>query len=59
MRFTGADDEIDIRNPGGGAFKPEFDEWRWAGIDELLDLIVPFKRDVYRQVIGTFQRLVP
>lgn len=45
--------------PGGGAFKPEFDEWRWAGIDELLDLIVPFKRDVYRQVIGTFQRLVP
>jgi putative (di)nucleoside polyphosphate hydrolase len=37
--------------------KPEFDAWRWAGIDELIGLIVPFKRGVYEQVLAEFAPL--
>jgi len=54
MRFTGHDDEVVLDRPG---HKPEFDAWRWAGIDELLDLIVPFKREVYSQVVREFAAL--
>jgi len=54
MRFTGPDDEVVLDRPG---FKAEFDAWRWADIDELLDLIVPFKREVYSQVVGEFAAL--
>jgi putative (di)nucleoside polyphosphate hydrolase len=54
MRFTGHDDEVVLDRPGQ---KPEFDSWRWAGIDELLGLIVPFKREVYGQVIREFASL--
>src|SRR6185437_12756935 len=46
LRFTGADSEIDIENPGGG-HEPEFVAWRWAEMRELPDLIVPFKRRTY------------
>ena len=35
----------------------EFDQWRWARIDELLEAIVPFKRDVYAKVIDEFRHL--
>jgi putative (di)nucleoside polyphosphate hydrolase len=35
----------------------EFVEWRWAGIDELPGLIVPFKRDVYTAVLAEFGHL--
>ena len=53
FRLTGSEDEIDILNPAGG-HKAEFDAWRWARLDETPDLIIPFKRDVYRQVVGYF-----
>jgi putative (di)nucleoside polyphosphate hydrolase len=32
----------------------EFDAWRWADVDELVGLIVPFKRPVYEQVVAEF-----
>ncbi len=35
----------------------EFDMWRWAPIEELIDLVVPFKRDVYLQVLTEFRDL--
>jgi len=54
VRFTGDDDEIDISGIG---HKAEFDAWRWAGMDELSELIVPFKREVYDQVIADFRHL--
>lgn len=54
MRFTGRDDEVVLDRPG---HKPEFDSWRWADIDELLGLIVPFKREVYSQVVREFAAL--
>lgn len=54
LRFTGEASEIDLAPSG---HKPEFDAWRWAPASELLDLIVPFKREVYRAVLEDAQRL--
>ena len=56
LRFIGDDSEIDILTPGGGAHEPEFAAWRWARIEELPDLIVPFKRPVYERVVKEFSR---
>lgn len=55
FRFIGADDEINI-TPGPG-LEREFVAWKWAPVDELIDLIVPFKRDVYRSVVAAFAPL--
>lgn len=55
--FLGAEDEIDVLSPGGGAHPSEFDAWRWAPMESLPDLIVPFKRPVYDGVVAAFSRL--
>ncbi|MCQ4190175.1 RNA pyrophosphohydrolase [Methylocystis suflitae] len=57
LRFTGDESEIDIHAPGHGAHKPEFDAWRWEALSALPDLIVPFKRLVYEQVVKEFTPL--
>jgi putative (di)nucleoside polyphosphate hydrolase len=56
LRFTGVEREIDIAHPGGGHHKPEFLAWRWEPIANLPALVVPFKRDVYEQVVAKFKR---
>jgi putative (di)nucleoside polyphosphate hydrolase len=53
FRLEGDDAEIDILTPAGG-HKPEFDAWRWAELAETPDLIIPFKREVYRKVAILF-----
>lgn len=52
MRFTGKDADIKL-----GRHKAEFSAWRWVPLSCLETLIVPFKRDVYRQVIREFAHL--
>jgi len=54
MLFTGDDAEIDVDAPGNGAHRPEFSRWRWEKLSNLPDLVVPFKRDVYRQLVYWF-----
>ncbi|MFM9848783.1 MAG: RNA pyrophosphohydrolase [Hyphomicrobiaceae bacterium] len=55
VRFTGVDGEIDISpQPGHAA---EFDAWRWIPPGDLIDMIVPFKRAVYAQVVRDFVTL--
>ena len=54
LRFTGDDSEIDIDPVEHDA---EFSRWRWAPIGEVMDLIVPFKRDVYVKVLDEFRHL--
>jgi len=49
LRYLGTDDEIDLETP-----HQEFSEWRWIPIGDLLPLVVPFKRDIYAQVIAAF-----
>ena len=57
FRFTGPDSEIDVLKPGGGAHPAEFDKWRWEELEKLPDLIVPFKRDAYLQVVAGFAKV--
>lgn len=54
FRFEGDVAEITLKVPGQ---KQEFDEWRWAKMDELLDVIIPFKREVYTSVLAEFRNL--
>ncbi|MDB5592292.1 RNA pyrophosphohydrolase [Enterovirga sp.] len=58
LRFTGPDSEIDVAAPGGGWHKPEFESWRWEKLENLPDLIIPFKRPVYDQVVAAFRSVV-
>ncbi len=41
-------------DPGDGN-EPEFSEWRWERLERLPELIVPFKRKVYSEVVSTFR----
>ena len=50
MRFTGSDADVNIAND-----HPEFRAWQWVAPEQLVDLIVPFKRELYTAVIAEFQ----
>lgn len=54
--FEGDESEIAINPPPGG-HEPEFDAWEWKPMAELPDLIVPFKRRVYEEVVAEFAHL--
>ena len=56
VEFSGSDDEI-MLDQGPAGTHPEFDAWRWAPLPEIVDLIVPFKREVYSNVIAEFGHL--
>lgn len=56
-RFTGNENEIQI-NPPPGNEKAEFDQWDWVNMSVLPDLIVPFKRELYLQVVQAFKHLI-
>jgi putative (di)nucleoside polyphosphate hydrolase len=49
LRFTGVDSDINIATE-----EPEFCEWKWLSPHDLVDLAVPFKRDVYQNVLAAF-----
>ena len=57
LGFTGDETEIDIHTPGGGAHRPEFEDWRWEPMAHLPQLVVPFKRPVYEKVVAAFGHL--
>jgi putative (di)nucleoside polyphosphate hydrolase len=57
LRFTGPESEIDIAHPAG-AIEAEFSDWRWEPMQNVPDLVVPFKRAVYEQVVREFRHLV-
>lgn len=51
MEFTGSDDEINLAQ-----HTPEFCAWKWISADEVINRVVPFKIDVYKQVISYFSK---
>ncbi len=57
FRFEGDEAEIDIHRPADGKHGAEFEDWRWERFDALPDLVVPFKRAVYVQVVAWFAPL--
>ena len=50
LRFLGQDSDVNIETE-----HPEFSEWRWLPADQLVANIVPFKREVYEQVLIAFE----
>lgn len=55
FRFDGDDSEINVLSPGNGKHKAEFSTWRWGELSAGPDLVVPFKREVYLQVVTEFR----
>lgn len=53
LRFLGTDADIDLAH-----HTPEFGEWRWVPLDRLVELIVPFKREIYARVAEEFRPLI-
>jgi putative (di)nucleoside polyphosphate hydrolase len=53
VRFNGRDEEVDPTAVRNGQ-PAEFDAWRWERLDRVPDLVVPFRRDVYRAVAAQF-----
>lgn len=51
VRFTGEDSDIDL----DAHEHPEFCEWKWVDPELLPDLIVPFKREIYRAIVTEFR----
>lgn len=52
LRFLGEDGDIDLATA-----KPEFTAWKWVELERLPELIVPFKRAIYRRLVEEFRDL--
>ncbi len=50
FKFIGEDTDINISTK-----MPEFCEWRWSSIDDLIEKIVPFKMELYKKVLEEFK----
>jgi len=48
-----------VLHPGDGKHKAEFSTWRWEKLARLPELIAPFKREVYEQVVAAFSDIAP
>jgi putative (di)nucleoside polyphosphate hydrolase len=52
LRFVGQDSDVDLV----GHAEIEFDAWRWADLNEIPNLVIPWKRDIYETVVAEFER---
>lgn len=50
LDFHGTDDQVNIDTD-----HPEFSAWKWLPPSELIENIVPFKREVYQRVLAAFE----
>jgi putative (di)nucleoside polyphosphate hydrolase len=55
LRFTGREQDLDPLTPRNNQ-PAEFDAWRWEHLGKVADLVVPFRREVYRTVARQFAR---
>ena len=54
LQFLGEDRDINIK-----AHKiPEFSDWKWVDFDELPNLVIPFKKPLYVDIVTEFRPLV-
>ncbi len=49
LKFTGKESEINLNTS-----HPEFRAWKWVSLEDILELIVPFKRPVYDYAVCHF-----
>ncbi len=50
LKFNGNDADVNIATA-----HPEFSHWQWVEPNRLPELIVPFKRDMYRSIVDGFR----
>lgn len=53
LDFFGNDTEINIKTK-----HPEFKNWKWANKEELMKLVVPFKRELYENTFTEFSKFL-
>ena len=53
FRYLGRDSDINIKTKN-----PEFSCWKWSKGEELVDSIVPFKKDIYRKLVSNFSNYI-
>lgn len=54
-RFRGKNTDINLN----AHTPPEFSDWKWVYLEDTLELIVPFKKDLYAQIIELFRHINP
>ena len=52
-RFIGDDSEINIKTE-----QPEFIEWKWIDMNELPNVIVDFKKEVYEKILKKLKKFI-
>lgn len=52
LRFLGSDADINIHTE-----HPEFEDWKWEKHETLVDVVVPFKQQLYQAVLNEFETL--
>ncbi len=53
VRFTGQESEINLETK-----HPEFIEWKWIEMNELPNIIVDFKKDVYKKILVELKKFI-
>ena len=51
-KFNGKDKEINLNT-----HYPEFSDWKWIKPDDSLKLVVPFKKELYKNILENFKDL--
>ncbi len=54
LRFLGDKEDIDL---SGHGHDQEFSNWKWARMEDLPKLVVPFKRTLYKKIVKAFADL--
>ncbi len=50
--FLGSDNEVYLETQ-----KPEFSEWKWVEPERIVDIVVPFKKVMYSELLKKFRHL--
>ena len=53
MKFKGKDSEINLNTS-----QPEFLEWKWIDIDQITEVVVKFKLNVYKKVKKEIKKIL-
>ena len=53
MRFIGDEKEINIKTKN-----PEFLDWKWINLDQITEVVVDFKLDVYKELQKKIKKLI-
>ena len=53
MRFTGEESEINVKTKN-----PEFLEWKWIEVDQITEVVVHFKLNVYKKLQEKVRKII-